>query len=89
MVLSETILLFCVQWAKDTKKKQKCILNTTEIRIKLDTGLYDLTIVKEIASCSSPAKDICVVLDDSMSMIPHIAAVYKSSFFDLRIMIDD
>jgi len=42
--------------------------------------MHDLTIVDEIVNCSSTAKDIGVVLDDSMSMVPHITAVCKSAF---------
>ena len=47
-------------------------------------GLHDLTIVEEIVSCSSTAKDIGVVLEDSISKVPHITAVCKSAFFHLR-----
>ena len=41
--------------------------------------INDLTIVDEIVNCSSTVKDIGVVLDDSMSMVPHIT-VCKSAF---------
>ena len=46
--------------------------------------MHDLTIFDETVNCSSTAKDIGVVLDDSMSMVPHITAVCKSAFFHLR-----
>ena len=46
--------------------------------------MHDLTIVDEKVNCSSTAKEIGVVLDDSMSMAPHITAVCKSAFFFLR-----
>ena len=39
--------------------------------------MHDLTIVEEIFSRSSTAKDIGVEFDGSMSMAPHITAVCK------------
>ena len=47
-------------------------------------GLHDLTIVEKIVSHSSTSKYIGAIVDDSLSMAPHISAVYKSTFFHLR-----
>ena len=46
--------------------------------------MHDFTIFDEMVNCSSTVKDIGVVLDDSMSTVPHITAVCKSAFFHLR-----
>jgi len=45
--------------------------------------MHDLTIVDEIVNCSLTAKEIGVVLDDSMSMFPHITVACKSAFVHL------
>ena len=47
-------------------------------------NICNLTIVEEVVNCSSTAKDIGVTLDNSLSMVSHITAMSKSTFFHLR-----
>ena len=47
-------------------------------------NICNLTIVDEVVTCSSTAKDTGVTLDNSLSMVPHITAMPKSTFFHLR-----
>ena len=47
-------------------------------------SLDNLMIVDEIVSCSPMARNIGVVFDNSLSMVPYVNAVCKSAFFHLR-----
>ena len=47
-------------------------------------SLDNLMIVDEIVSCSPMARNIGVVFDNSLSMVPYVNAICKSAFFHLR-----
>ena len=46
--------------------------------------LKNLVIASETVDCSTTAKNIGVIFNNSPSMLPHVTAVCKSSFFNLR-----
>ena len=47
-------------------------------------ALKNLVIASDTVDCSSTAKNIEVIFNNSLSMLPHVTAVCKSSFFHLR-----
>ena len=47
-------------------------------------ALKSLLIASDTVDCSTTAKNIGVILNNSLSMLPHVTAVCKSSFFRLR-----
>ena len=47
-------------------------------------ALNNLVIASETVDCSTTAKYIGVIFNNSLSMLPHVTAVCKSSFFHLR-----
>ena len=46
--------------------------------------LKNLVIASDTVDCSTTAKNIGVMFNNSLSMLPHVTAVCKSSFFHLR-----
>ena len=46
--------------------------------------LKNLVIAPDIVDCSSIAKSMGVIFNNSLWMVPHVAAVWKSSFIHLR-----
>ena len=52
---------------------------------RLRPALNNLVIVSDIVDrCSTVAKNNGVIINNSLSMVPHVTAVCKSSFFHLR-----
>ena len=47
-------------------------------------ALKNLVIASDNVDCSTTAKNIGVIFNNSLSMLPHFTAVCKSSFFHLR-----
>ena len=47
-------------------------------------ALKNLVIASDTVDCSTTAKNIGVIFNNSLSMLPHVTAVCKSSFFHLR-----
>ena len=47
-------------------------------------ALENLVIASDTVDCSTTAKNIGVMFNNSLSMLPHVTAVCKSSFFHLR-----
>ena len=47
-------------------------------------ALKNLVIASDTVNCSTTAKNIGVLFNNSLSMLPHVTAVCKSSFFHLR-----
>ena len=47
-------------------------------------ALKNLVIASDTVDCSTTAKNIGVTFNNSLSMLPHVTAVCKSSFFHLR-----
>ena len=47
-------------------------------------ALTNLVIASDTVDCSTTAKNIGVIFNNSLSMLPHVTAVCKSSFFHLR-----
>ena len=47
-------------------------------------ALENLVITSDTVDCSTTAKNIGVMFNNSLSMLPHVTAVCKSSFFHLR-----
>ena len=47
-------------------------------------ALNNLVIASETVNCSTTAKNIGVIFNNSLSMLPNVTAVCKSSFFHLR-----
>ena len=47
-------------------------------------ALKNLVIASDSVDCSTTAKNIGVIFNNSLSMLPHVTAVCKSSFFHLR-----
>ena len=91
MELSKTRMEACLRdidlWMvhnrlKLNQDKTEVLVFSSSYRPRPD--MHDLTIVDGIVNCSSTAKDIGVVLDDSMSIVPHITPVCKSAFLHLR-----
>ena len=63
--------------------------STTEILVFSSSyrprpALENLVIASDTADCSTTAKNIGVMFNNSLSMLPHVTAVCKSSFFHLR-----
>ena len=44
-------------------------------------ALKNLVIASDTVDCSTTAKNIGVIFNNSLSMLPHVTAVCKSSFF--------
>ena len=65
----KVIVVFKLSLSQD---KTEVLVFSSSYRPRPD--VHDLTIVDEIVNCSLTAKDIRVVLDDSMSMVPHVTA---------------
>ena len=74
-------------WMRANKLKLKS--NKTEI-LELSSSycprpaFNNLAISSETVDCSTSAKNIRVIFNNSLSMLPHVTAVCKSSFFHLR-----
>ena len=69
--------------------KLKLNSNKTEILVFSSSycprpALKKLVIASETVDCSTAAKNIEVIFNNSLSMLPHVTAVCKSSFFHLR-----
>ena len=69
----------------------KLKLNSDNIEILVFSSCYcprptlnNLVIASETVDCSTTAKNIGVIFYNSLSMLPHVTAVCKSSFFHLR-----
>lgn len=69
----------------------KLKLNSDNIEILVFSSCYcprptlnNLVIASETVDCSTTAKNIGVIFNNSLSMLPHVTAVCKSSFFHLR-----
>ena len=65
---------------KLNQDKTEVLVFSSSYRPSLD----NLMIVDEIVSCSPMTRNIGVVFDNSLSMVPYINAVCKSAFFLLR-----
>ena len=72
----------------DGTKSRLKLINQDKTEVLVFSSCYrprpnicNLTIVDEVVNCSSTAKDIGVTLDNSLSMVPHITAMSKSTFF--------
>jgi len=69
--------------------KLKLNIDKTEILVFLSCycprpTLNNLVIASETVDCSTTAKNIGVIFNSSLSMLRHVTAVCKSSFFHLR-----
>ena len=69
----------------------KLKLNSNETEILVFSSSYcprpalnNLVIASETVDCSTSARNIGVIVNNSLSMLPHVTAVCKSSFFHLR-----
>ena len=74
-------------WMLENKLKLNC--GKTEIIVFSSScrprpALNNLVIASDTVDCSITAKNIGVILNNSLLMVPHITAVCKSSFFHLR-----
>ena len=74
-------------WMLVNKLKLKC--NKTEILVFSSSycprpALNNLVIASETVDCSTIARNIGVIFNNSLSVLPHVTAVCKSSFFLLR-----
>ena len=74
-------------WMLNNKLK----LNSGKTEIKVFSSSYrprpalkNLVIASDTVDCSTTAKNIGVIFNNSLSMLPHVTAVCKSSFFHLR-----
>ena len=74
-------------WMLENKLKLNC--GKTEIIVFSSSyhpwpALNNLVIASDTVDCLITAKNIGVILNNSLSMLPHVTAVCKSSFFHLR-----
>ena len=91
MVSSKAKLEACVRDIDSWMLINKLKMNRDKTELLVLSSSYlppplfgTLTIASETLNCSSMAKNIGVVLDGSLSFVPHIMAVCKSSFCHLQ-----
>ena len=88
---SKTKLINCVRdidaWILSNKLK----LNRDKSEVLVISSIYrprpilsSVDICNETVFCSTTARNIGVIVDQSLSMKPHVNAVCKSSFYHLR-----
>ena len=89
--LSDTKLVNCVRdmdaWMlsnklKWNKDKSEVLVISSSHRPRPPLSSVDIS--NETVSCSPSARNIGVIFDQSLWMVPHVSAVCKSSFFHLR-----
>ena len=67
---------------KLNKDKSEVLLISSSYRPR--PPLFSVDICNETVSCSPSARNIGVIFDQSLCMVPHVNAVCQSSFFHLR-----
>lgn len=65
----------------NSKKTEILVLSSSYCPLP---ALNNLVIASETVDCSTTARNIGVIFNNSLSMLPHVTAVCKSSFFHLR-----
>ena len=76
-------------WMSENKLKLNCGKNEIMIIVFSSSyrprpALINLVIASDTVDRSTTAKNIGVILNNSLSGVPHVTAVCKSSFFHLR-----